>query len=114
MSRSAATNYFVWVVAEPTLWRWLNEGRLVEVLRSIEDPDDREFMEAALAAILEAPFDPQGVVTHELKATSRHQGVRVAWLPLGYLLTFRPVVNGPPPLAGDHIVVTAVRHQDDR
>ncbi|GEM_PF-6493127 len=94
------------------MWQWLNFHLLVDAVNALDD-DMRDLVIAALEQIADDPFDPNNVAVNELPATSKRQGIRVAWLPGGLILMFRIHDNGPPPYAGPHLVVVGVRSIDD-
>lgn len=87
-------------------WRWTNEYRIVELLRQ-EDDEARGAVLDALDRILEDPFDPYGVDVHKMRGKGAREDRRIAWLPRGFVLTYQPYLNGPPPLAGNHVSVVA-------
>lgn len=61
----------------------------------------------ALDDILASPFEPTITEVHRMHASARERWL--AWLPHGYVLTYRPHVDGPPPLLGNHVSVLDFR-----
>lgn len=94
------------------MWKWLNAHLLVDVVQLL-NVETKDLVLSALDRIADDPFDPHNVAVNELPATSKRQGIRIAWLPGGVILTFRVFENGPPPYAGPHLVIVGVRSIDD-
>jgi hypothetical protein len=92
------------------MWKWLNAHKLVEALQEEKDPGVQSEVLGSLEAVLASPFEPIGVDTHILPATLHEEELRIAWLPKGYILTFRPYVSGPIPHAGQNVVVRDLRY----
>lgn len=93
-------------------WRWTNDFRIVEALES-EPQEVRDIVLDALDRILENPFEPENVEVTMLRGPEARAERRIAWLPRGFILTYQPYFNGPPPLAGQHVSVVAMRKYNE-
>jgi site-specific recombinase XerD len=78
-------------------WAWLNFHLVVEGLH-VASVDAKDDVLDQLERIASSPFSPHGVDAHRICVEGK-QDRWVAWLAHGYVLTYRPYVAGPPPLA---------------
>jgi hypothetical protein len=92
-------------------WAWLNFHLVVEGLH-VASVDAKDDVLDQLERIASSPFSPHGVDAHRICVEGK-QDRWVAWLAHGYVLTYRPYVAGPPPLASRNISVLAFGHLSD-
>ena len=90
------------------MWSWLNEHHIRAALAAV-DQETWDVVTDALDAFIESPMESGVVDVQQLEGQQGRLDRWVAWLPRGFVLTYRPYVNGPPPHAGKHVVVLDMR-----
>lgn len=90
----------------------MNHHHIVDALQ-VASVDVRDDVLEALDDVLASPFEPTAVEVHVFQAGAGGRERWVAWLPHGYVITYRPFLNGPPPLAGKHVAVHSFDRIDD-
>lgn len=91
----------------------MNHHLITERLNDVDD-ETLEVVLGALDHFVTSPMERSDVVdVQRMEGPHGRQDRWIAWLPRGWILTYRPHLNGPPPHAGRNIAVLDFRSVDD-